>query len=209
MVSVTVIDHGAGNLRSVARALEAVGATVQVTGDVNALRDAGWVVFPGQGAFGDCMTRLRATGLQAVIERHIRQGKPYLGICLGLQVLFQTGHERGEWAGLGVLAGSCERLPTLPGVKVPHMGWNQVDSEDCDALQHTWLRSLPREWYYFVHSYRVLPAPNQMLERVTVHHDGIPIVAAVARENVMACQFHPEKSHRGGLELLRSFLEFP
>ena len=208
MVAVTVIDHGAGNLRSVIRALSEVGATVTLTNDIDRIRTAGHLVVPGQGAFGDCMTRMQATGLDVAIREHVASGKPYLGICLGLQVLFETGLEHGTWEGLGVFAGTCERIPASAEVKVPHMGWSQLGASTALNVTHPWLRPLSSGWFYFVHSYRVLPAAGSSLECLTVEHGGQPIVAAVARDNVMACQVHPEKSHRDGLALLGSFLKY-
>jgi glutamine amidotransferase len=207
MVSVIVIDHGAGNLRSVARALEEVGASVKITSDPNYVRNAGHVVFPGQGSFGDCMTRLRENGLDQAIRGHIRRGNPYLGICLGLQVLFERGTERGEWQGLGVIPGRCERIPSRPGLKIPHMGWSQVEDTQGLGLKNPWLHGLGSKWYYFVHSYHVVLDPSSSVESVTVDHDGTRIVAAVAQDNLNASQFHPEKSHAAGLAALRTFVE--
>jgi len=193
---VTVVDHGAGNLRSVVRVLTHVGADVCVTADPAQVRDSDRIVLPGQGAFGDCMQRLRASGLDDAVREHVAAGRPYLGICLGLQVLFETGLEHGEHAGLGLFKGTCERLPRVPGLKLPHMGWNQIHG---DALGP----EADGAWFYFVHSYRVLP--SEPLASVTTDY-GVDFVSGVARDNVTACQFHPEKSQAAGCALLERFI---
>ena len=197
---VAVVDHGAGNLRSVVRALRHVGVDPVLCSTPEQVAGADRLVVPGQGAFADCMTRLRAAGLDAAILEHIAAGRPYLGICLGLQVLFDSGLEHGSHAGLGVFRGEVRRLPNGPGVKIPHMGWNAVHgTADLPAFA-----GLPdRTWYYFVHSYHAVPAEALPVAMAT---HGIPFVAAVQRDNVLACQFHPEKSQRAGLALLEAFL---
>lgn len=206
MIRVTVLDHGAGNLRSVYRSLAAVGAEVTTSADPQVIAEATHLVVPGQGAFGDCMTRLDRQGLANPIHSHIVSGKPYLGICLGLQILFETGSEGGLHQGLGVLGGTCERIPQRAGAKVPHMGWSQVNGPVGSEVQHAGLVPMLGQWFYFVHSYQVIPK-NQALDRVVVHHGGMEIVAAIAKDNVLACQFHPEKSHIAGLSVMRRFLE--
>ncbi len=194
--SVTVVDHGAGNLRSVVRALHHVGASVLVSADAGEVANSDRIVLPGQGAFADCMTRLKAHGLDLAIREHLEKGRPYLGICLGLQVLFETGHEHGEHLGLGVLKGQCRLLNRAPGLKLPHMGWNQVRGTALGA-------DADGAWFYFVHSYHVVP--SEPLDAVTTHH-GVDFVSAVVRDNITACQFHPEKSQAPGLSLLRRFI---
>jgi glutamine amidotransferase len=194
-----VVDHGAGNIRSVVRALTHIGARVTVSHDPAEVAAAERIVLPGQGAFGDCMTRLRATGLEDVVKAHIAADKPYLGICLGLQVLFETGLEHGEHQGLGVLPGVCRHIEERPEIKVPHMGWNTAN-HDGDAALHAVVRG---EWYYFVHSYVVEPA-GPLACAWTTH--GERFVSAVARGNLLAVQFHPEKSDVAGLKLMESFL---
>ncbi len=193
---ITIVDHGAGNLRSVVRALVHVGADVNISNDPKVVRGADRIVLPGQGAFADCMCRLRDAGLDDAVREHIASERPYLGICLGLQVLFTTGKEHGEHAGLGVIEGECVPLEPAEGLKIPHMGWNQIHG---DALGG----EADGAWFYFVHSYHVVPANG--IAATTTHH-GAEFVSAVARGNLMACQFHPEKSHRAGLDLLSRFL---
>lgn len=204
-VPITLVDHGAGNLRSVVRALRHVGADVRVTADPADVARAERIVVPGQGAFADCMRRLQAAGLDDAVREHLRAERPYLGICLGLQVLFDQGHEHGVHRGLGVLRGACVPLPPSEGLKIPHMGWNQVHAVGGAAP----VFSLPGDvadgaWFYFVHSYHVAVA--EPLARAETQH-GAPFVSAVRRGNLVACQFHPEKSHDVGLALLEGFLD--
>ena len=187
------------------RALEHEGADVLVTAEAAEVRTASRLVVPGQGAFLDCMQRLKRAGLDDAIRQHIGAGRPYLGICLGLQVLFDEGHEHGNHAGLGVLRGTCEPLPSRVKdadgapvrLKLPHMGWNRASGAP------EVLGPLDDEWFYFVHSYHVVP--TEALEVATAEY-GRPFVAAVRRDNILACQFHPEKSHSAGLQLLGAFL---
>ncbi len=194
--AVTVVDHGAGNLASVVRALERVGAEVVVSSDPQGVANAERLVVPGQGAFPDAMERLTRGGLADAIQRYTESERPYLGICLGLQLLFESGEEQRETRGLGVLQGRVARLPRAPGVKLPHMGWNTVSGPP--PIPHG-------EHFYFVHSYVVLPAPG--LDVWTTEHAGVEFVSAVRRDALFAVQFHPEKSHRAGLALLQTWLQ--
>jgi len=200
---VLLLDLGLGNLRSVARALERAGAVVDVSGRVEALRRAPRLVVPGQGAFRDCASALEGELGEALLAR-LRSGVPYLGICLGMQVLFETSAEAPAARGLGLFPGQVVRLnpqgvDALSGapLKVPHMGWNEV------VGSHPLLPA--REHFYFVHSYQVAPT-EPGLTIATAEH-GERICAAVARDNVFACQFHPEKSADAGARLLERFLE--
>ncbi len=196
-----VVDYGMGNLASVAKALERSGADVRVTQSPAALRAAAAVVLPGVGAFRDAAARLEQSGLGAVVLERIAAGVPFLGVCLGLQLLFETSHEGGEWAGLGVFGGAVERLET--GLKVPHIGWNDLDWAAAGAGM---ARGLPAPAaVYFVHSYAARPADPSVVAATTDY--GGPVVAAVARDNVWAVQFHPEKSSSTGLRLLRNFVD--
>lgn len=199
-----VIDYGSGNLRSVARALERAGLEPAITGDPAALRAATALVLPGVGAFADAVANLRAKGLDDALREWLAEGRPYLGLCLGLQLLFDESDEHGRHAGLGLLPGRVERFPERGEdgrpLRVPHIGWNRV--RFCGS--HPLLEALPREdYYYFVHAYRAVPARQEdVVGRVEY---GGWFAAAVARENAFAVQFHPEKSQRAGARLLDAF----
>ncbi len=208
MTSIAVIDYGMGNLRSVSKALEHVApdAEVHVTSDPELVRQAERVVFPGQGAMPDCMRELDARGLRpAVLEA--ASSKPFLGICIGLQMLFERSEEGGT-AGLGVFPGLVKRFP--PGVmkdahggklKVPHMGWNEVMQAESHAL---WQGINDANRYYFVHSYYVEAGRPELVAGYSIY--GFPFTCAVAQDNIFAVQFHPEKSQTAGLALLANFV---
>jgi glutamine amidotransferase len=200
---IALVDVCSGNLRSVERALERAGGDVVVTRDPEVVRHADKLVVPGQGAFGVFMRGLVERELGAPIREHIASGRPYLGICLGLQVLFDESEEQGPCAGLGILGGRVIRLrPGDPTLKVPHMGWNQIVQRKPEPL----LAGVEDHAYvYFVHSFHVVPADRSIIA-VETHH-GIPITAAIRRDNLFACQFHPEKSQAVGLRILRNFVE--
>ena len=190
-----------GNLASVAKALERSGADVRVSESAAAVRDAAAVVLPGVGAFRDAAARLEQSGLGAAVLERIAAGTPFLGVCLGLQLLFESSGEGGRWAGLGVFAGTVERLRT--GLKVPHIGWNELEWAPAGAGM---ARGLPaRPAVYFVHSYAAQPADPAIVAARTDY--GGKVVAAVARDSVWAMQFHPEKSSVVGLSLLANFVE--
>ena len=211
MVDIAVIDYGMGNLRSVQHALGTVApnASIVVTGDPDVVAGAGRVVFPGQGAMPDCMRELDARNLRnAVLEA--ARNKPFLGICIGLQMLFEHSTE-GDVPCLGVLPGQVVRfahdLHDAQGnrLKVPHMGWNQVHHAAADAGTHPmWQGIAQDERFYFVHSYYVQPVDATLVQAVSNYPD--PFVCAVARDNLFAVQFHPEKSHTAGLQLLKNFI---
>ena len=197
---VAVVDYGMGNLASVAKALARSGADVRVTQSAAGVRDAAGVVLPGVGAFRDAAARLEESGLGAAVLERIAAGTPFLGVCLGLQLLFESSDEGGRRPGLGVLPGTVERLST--GLKVPHIGWNDLDWAPAGAGM---ARGLPAPaTVYFVHSYAAVPADPAVVAATTEY--GGPVVAAVARDNVWAVQFHPEKSSRVGLALLAAFV---
>jgi glutamine amidotransferase len=197
---VAVVDYGMGNLASVAKALARSGADARVTQSVAVLRDADAVVLPGVGAFRDAAARLERSGLGAAVLERISAGTPFLGVCLGLQLLFESSGEGGRWPGLGVLPGTVERLRT--DLKVPHIGWNDLEWGPAGAVMARGL-SAPAT-VYFVHSYAAVPADPLVVAATTDY--GGPVVAAVARENVWAVQFHPEKSSSVGLALLAGFV---
>jgi glutamine amidotransferase len=201
---IAVVDFGAGNLRSVAKALERSGLDPDITADPAAVRRADGVVLPGVGAFADAVTNLSATGLDDAVRDQLASQRPYLGLCLGLQVLFDEGDEHGVTPGLGILSGRIERFPdrTPDGeqLRVPHIGWNTVKFSG----DHPMLSRLPDEdCFYFVHSYRAIP--NRASDVVGRVDYGGEFAAAVAREGMFAVQFHPEKSQSAGRRLLDAF----
>ena len=201
MSDIAIIDYGMGNLRSIHKAFEHVGCQARVTRAPSVIADATHVVLPGVGAFPDCMRNLDRFGLIGPIHQAIRSGKPFLGICLGLQLLFTEGEEFGPHPGLAILKGRVVRFPFLSGsLKIPHMGWNQL----------TRVKPLPlfaqvpeRAYFYFVHSYYVTPEDRSVVATTTRY--GIDFVSSIQQENLFACQFHPEKSQAAGLALLRAF----
>jgi len=214
MGKIAVIDYGMGNLRSVWQALVQVadGREVVVTADPAQVAAADRVVFPGQGAMPDCMAELDARGLRPAVLQAARD-KPFLGICIGLQMLFQHSEE-GDVPGLGVLAGQVKRFP-LEGMtdaagqrlKVPHMGWNQVAQvAPAGATHPLWQGIEDQARFYFVHSYYVVPQNDGIIVGRTEY--GLPFTCAVAQDNIFAVQFHPEKSARDGLALLKNFLHW-
>lgn len=196
---IAIVDYGMGNLRSVQKGFEHAGVPdVVVTADPATVAAAGGIVLPGVGAFRDAAASLVATGMREVLLERIAEGVPFLGICLGMQLLAGVGLEDGEWRGLGVMGGTCERLPG--GVKVPHIGWNTVAYPRESSL----FAGIDEDTaFYFVHSYHLRPAdPVSVIG--TTHH-GIDFAAAVQRGSAFAVQFHPEKSSAMGLRLLGNF----
>lgn len=209
MTMITMIDYGGSNLRSAQKAFETVGATVTVTTDPDVARRAVKLVLPGVGAFGAGMDALRARGLDEATTEAARRGVPLLGICLGMQYLFDTSEEMGEHRGLGLLAGRVARFPAAAGadgwlLKVPHMGWNEIDHDG----RHPLLGGVaPGARAYFVHSYYCAPAD---LDEVLASTDyGLPFCSIAGRDNVLGIQFHPEKSQQVGLRILRNFVTMP
>ena len=210
MTDIAVVDYGMGNLRSVAKAIEHVapGRTVCVTDDPLEVESAGRVVFPGQGAMPDCMRELDARGLRSAVMA-AAANKPFLGICIGLQMLFERSEE-GDVPGLGLFHGRVRRFSAASMVdaagarlKVPHMGWNEVVQSSSHAL---WRGISDGARFYFVHSYYAFPAETRLICGSTEY--GLTFCSAVARENIFAVQFHPEKSQLSGLRLLSNFIEW-
>lgn len=204
-MSIVVVDYGMGNIRSVSKALERVAprARVAVTADPAVIRASERVVVPGQGAMPDCMRQLAASGARdAVIEA--ARDKPFLGICVGMQMLFEHGEE-GDTPGLGLLAGRVPRFPAarMAGLKVPHMGWNEVRQSRAHAL---WAGIPSDERFYFVHSYFPEPADPDLATASCAY--GVAFTCAIARDNIFAVQFHPEKSQAAGLRLLSNFVQW-
>ena len=197
---IAIVDYGMGNLRSVSKAFEAVGHREVVTRDAKVIGNASHVVLPGVGAFGDCMANLDRYGLIDPVRMAIQSGKPFLGICLGLQLLFTESEEFGYHKGLDILPVKIRRFAVDPALKVPHMGWNQVNIQrHCQMFDE-----IPdgSNWY-FVHSYFVDPSDKQITATTTTY--GIPFVSSIWKDNIVACQFHPEKSQAVGLRLIKNF----
>jgi glutamine amidotransferase len=201
---IAVADVGSGNLRSVEKAVAAAGADVVVTTDAEVIARADKVVVPGQGAFGACAAGLARGGgaMREAVLQAIRAGRPYLGICIGLQLLFDDSEENPGCPGLGVVSGRVRRLPDTPGLKLPHMGWNQTRRGP--AAGEVLSATPDGTYFYFVHSY--YPEPARPADVALSSEHGVTFCAAVARDNVFACQFHPEKSQAAGLDLLRRFV---
>ena len=197
---IAIIDYGMGNLYSVEKAFVKLGAQVVVTSDGDVIRKADQVVLPGVGAFGDCMENLRQANLEPVIAEVVRSGKPFLGICLGLQLMFEGSEETPGVAGLGIFAGMNRKI-IAPELKVPHMGWNDLEFVSDSPL----FKGLTAPYVYFVHSYHAVPLEKKLITAVTCY--GGSVTAAVGRDNVQAVQFHPEKSGQMGLKILENFKE--
>ncbi len=203
MPVIAVVDYDMGNLHSACKGLENAGATTKITDSPREIEQADAIVLPGVGAFDPAVQHLRSRHLEEPIKQAIASGKPFLGICLGLQILFDESEE-GTEPGLGIIPGKVKRFRHEPGITIPHMGWNQLElrQPDC-ALWH----QLPADpWMYFVHSYYVEPSDSQ-IRAATITHGSQTVTAAVAYNNVMAVQFHPEKSSTGGLKILSNFVQ--
>jgi glutamine amidotransferase len=204
MNDVILIDAGTGNLRSVQKALETVGANVERTDDPRKVLSGKRVVLPGVGAFGDFMSGLRSRGLEESVKDIVSRGVPLLGICVGMQALFDVGEEMGEHAGLGLLDGKVARFAESFSVKIPHTGWNEVEVEKESPLLNG-INS--RAYVYFNHSYYCQPGNWNDVIGITDY--GLRYACAVQRENVFGVQFHPEKSQGMGLQILKNFVESP
>jgi len=199
---IAVIDYGMGNLRSVEKGFLHVGSEAKVVSDAMSVENAKGIVLPGVGAFRDCVRNLQDLGLTTAILRSIEKGKPYLGICLGLQVLFAESEEFGHTEGLGVFKGSVPRFPQGE-LKVPHMGWNSINIKRRPPI----LADIPDEsYFYFVHSYYVTPEDGGIIASTTEY--GVKFTSMIWKDNVFATQFHPEKSQGLGLRVLKGFADF-
>ncbi|MDY2789636.1 MAG: imidazole glycerol phosphate synthase subunit HisH [Lachnospiraceae bacterium] len=198
---IAIIDYDAGNVASVEKALQYLGEEAVITRDHNTLLRADKVILPGVGAFGDAMQKLNEYGLVDVIKEIVARKTPFLGICLGLQLMFEESAESAGVKGLGLLPGKIKRIPDAPGLKIPHMGWNSIKISDKSRL----FSGIPQDSYvYFVHSY-YLEAQNEQDVAATTEY-STHIHAAVEHENIFACQFHPEKSSSVGLSILKNFV---
>ena len=200
---IAIIDYGMGNLRSVQKALESLGQTAVITDDPATLESATHVILPGVGAFGDAMARLEETGLDRVIKRLAAQDKPLLGICLGMQLLFESSTEGGYHAGLGLIPSKIVRFPADMGLKVPHMGWNNLAPRAGSVL---FKNAGDAPYVYFVHSYYAAEVSEAWTAATCTY--GVTFTAAVQRGNVFGTQYHPEKSSAAGLQMLRNFIEY-
>ncbi len=197
---IRIVDYGMGNLRSVQKAFEKLGIAAEIVTSPDKISTAEKLVLPGVGAFRDAIQELERQDLVAPIREHIGKDKPFLGICLGLQLLFDVSFEDGEWKGLGILAGDVVRFPAMPDLKVPHMGWNTLEPTHPSPL----LKEIPADAsVYFVHSYYVRPTDESVIAARTDY--GIRFTSMIERGNLFATQFHPEKSQKVGLKLLENF----
>lgn len=207
--SVTIVDYGIGNLRSIEKAFEAIGASVHRTDRPDDLRRAERLVLPGVGAFGACIGEIRRRGLEQPIHAFVETGRPFIGVCVGMQLLFEESDERGQHTGLGLLPGRVVRFPERSAasnelLKVPHMGWNTIKPRLSGSL----FEGLPQEsFFYFVHSYHPQPSNDSDILATTEYGHRFP--AVVGRDNVFGVQFHPEKSQHNGLRILRNFAALP
>lgn len=198
---IAIIDYDAGNIRSVEKALQFLGAETCVTRDEKEILAADHVILPGVGAFGDAMNKLRNYGLEGVIHQVVAQKMPFLGICLGLQLLFEASEEAEGVKGLGILPGRIVRIPEAPGLKIPHIGWNSLQFPSAGRL----FEGIAKEPYvYFVHSYYLQAEEPEIVKATTEY--GVTIHASVEKGNVFACQFHPEKSSDVGMQILKNFI---
>ena len=199
---IVIIDYGMGNLRNVQKGFEKIGFEARLTRNKNEIGRASAIVLPGVGAFKDCVENLEKYGLVEPLLRSIEKGKPYLGICLGLQILFSESEEFGSHKGLDLIQGKVVRFVPDPEHKVPHMGWNTIEKEKEGPM----LQGIERgDFFYFVHSYYVIPDKTQWISSFTTY--GKPFVSSIWKENLFATQFHPEKSQQKGLRILENFVK--
>jgi len=199
---IAILDYDMGNLRSVSKALEHVDGRCQITRDPKVVAKADKLVLPGVGAFKDCMENLRSYGLIEPIREFIASGRPFLGICLGMQLLMDESEEGGKHHGLGIIPGKVLRFSSESGLKVPHMGWNQLKLSGQPRL----LKGMEDEFVYFVHSYYVAPEQAKKVTAATTAY-GLNFTSSLESDNIFATQFHPEKSQKVGLGLLKRFVK--
>ncbi len=198
----TIIDYGAGNLHSVQNALKSLGEETVVTSDKELILSAERLILPGVGAFGDAMQKLNESGLCEVIKEYAKSGKPFMGICLGLQLMFEESEETPGVEGLGIFKGKCVKIQKKDDLKIPHMGWNNLEI----AKDSKVLKGIGDEPYvYFVHSYYIQPADESVVSAYTTY--GSRIAVAAEKDNVFALQFHPEKSSAVGMQILKNFIK--
>ncbi len=197
---IAIIDYGAGNIRSVYKALKFIGAECKITSDKDEILNADAAILPGQGAFGDCMSSMEKYGIKDTVKEFINSGKPFLGICVGLQLLFEESEESENVKGLGIFKGKIKKIPYEEGLKIPHMGWNSLDIIKGGGIFNGVENG---SYVYFVHSYYLDAEDKDIVSAQTQY--GVKIDAAVSSGNVFATQFHPEKSGDTGLKILRNF----
>lgn len=204
---ISIINYGMGNLRSVAKALEHVGGKVCVTSDAKQIKKSSKIILPGVGAFTKCMESLQKLELVEILKEEIGRGKWFLGICLGLQLLFEESEEFGPTPGLGILKGKVKKFKvTDPKLKVPHMGWNQIRMNVGAGRWPALFKDIPQNIsFYFVHSYYVDPEDTKIIATTTEYET--PFCSSIEKENIFACQFHPEKSQKSGLKVLENFVK--
>lgn len=204
MPTIAVVDYDMGNLHSACKGLENAGAKPIITDSATELEKADAIVLPGVGSFDPAVQHLRSRQLEQPIKAAIAQGKPFLGICLGLQILFDSSEEGSE-PGLGIIPGTVKRFQSEPSITIPHMGWNQLDyiQPNCPL----WADLPTNPWVYFVHSYYAAPT-DPTVQAATTTHGSQTVTVAIARDNLMAVQFHPEKSSDTGLQILANFVQF-
>ena len=198
---IAIIDYDAGNIKSVEKALQALGEEAVITRDKKCIMEAGKVILPGVGAFGDAMEKLRSFGLTDVIREVVKKGTPFLGICLGLQLLFERSEESEGVDGLGILPGEILHIPEKPGIKIPHIGWNSLSYPNPGRL---FAGVRENSYVYFVHSYYLKSSEPSIITAETEY--GTRIHASVEKDNIFACQFHHEKSSSVGLAILKNFV---
>ena len=204
MTSIAVIDYDIGNLHSACKGLEQAGAKTIITSDPKEIAAADGVVLPGVGAFDHCMQKLREHKLEEIVKVAIASGQPFLGICVGMQILFE-GSEEGKEAGLGIISGRVQRFKVEPQITIPHMGWNQLQITQTQCP--LWHELPENPWMYFVHSYYAVPTDPSVIAAYTIHGTQ-KATAAIAIKNLMAVQFHPEKSSEHGIKMLSNFVDF-
>lgn len=202
--SVAIINYGMGNLRSVLNAFLQIGVTATIIDSPDQIQSCTHLVLPGVGSFGDAMENLNRNGWSGAIRNSVVDGgKYFLGICLGIQLIASSGTENGEHAGLDIVRGRVERIPVSPGIRIPHIGWNEIEKVENDAKLFAGIDN--RECFYFIHSYVLVPEDESIVKAVTYH--GTRLVCAIQHNNIWATQFHPEKSQKAGLQILRNFVE--
>ncbi len=200
---IAIIDYGAGNLRSVQKACEFVGSSAEITSNPDIIKKADHVILPGVGAFGDCMNNLNKSGLVGVIKDVASSSTPFLGICLGMQLLFEESEETPGVEGLGIFQGKIVKIPDADGLKIPHMGWNSLSFPKDSPI----FKGLPENpFVYFVHSYYMQPKNTSIISATTEYGKTLPV--ALSSDNIFATQFHPEKSGEIGLTIIKNFAEY-